>query len=164
VNGQPVWSTSESAAVPIIRDNPQNSASYTPSVGNMNIGYSAELGLWLLTFDGGRSSMATAGTYFTYAKELTGPWATPQLIFNQARDNALGVYVHNPNANPADGLTGPTIGQHDPVTTPGGTYAPYLIERFTKVNGNTLRIYWLISTWNPYTIVKMRSEFTIGRP
>lgn len=41
-------------------------------------------------FDGGRQSRATGGFYFTYAKEPTGPWAAPQLIFNSTRDNALG--------------------------------------------------------------------------
>jgi len=39
-----------------------------------------------------------------------------------------------------------------------------IVEQFTRVAGNTLRIYWLVSTWNPYTVVKMRSAFTIARP
>jgi hypothetical protein len=163
-NGQPVWSTSEAAAVPIVRDNPTNAANYSPSVGNVSVGYSADLGLWLMLYDGGRQSQATGGFYFTYAKDPTGPWATPQLIFNPVRDNAYGTYIHNPALSPSDGLTGPMIGPNDPVTSPGGPYAPMLIDRFTKVSGNTLRIYYLNSTWNPYTVVKMRSEFTIGRP
>ena len=29
------------------------------------------------------------------------------------------------------------------------------------VTGNTLKIYYTLSTWNPYTVVKMRSELTI---
>ena len=48
--------------------------------------------------------------------------------------------------------------------TPGAAFAPMIVERFTRVAGNTLRIYWLVSTWNPYTVVKMRSAFTIARP
>ena len=50
------------------------------------------------------------------------------------------------------------IGGNNPYTTPGGPYAPYMIERFTRVTGNTLSIYYTISTWNPYTTVEMRSE------
>ncbi len=46
--------------------------------------------------------------------------------------------------------------------TRGGAYAPNMIERFTTVSGNTLTIYYTMSTWNPYTIVKMRSQFTIA--
>jgi len=117
-----------------------------------------------MTFDGGRQSAATRGVYFTYAKEPWGPWATPQVIFNAARDNALGVFIHNASAVPSDGLTGPTIGPNDPVTTSGAAYAPSIIERFTRVAGSTLKIYYLLSTWNPYTVVKMRSEFSITRP
>jgi hypothetical protein len=38
-----------------------------------------------------------------------------------------------------------------------------MIERFTRVSGSMLKIYYVMSTWNPYTVVKMRSEFTIIR-
>jgi hypothetical protein len=163
-NGQPVWSTSEAAAVPIVRDNPLNTPNYSPTVGNVSVGYSTDLGLWLMLYDGGRQSPSTGGFYFTYAKQPTGPWATPQLIFNGARDGALGAYIHNPSASPSDGLNGPVIGPIDPATTPGAAYAPMLIGRFTRVTGNSMKIYYLNSTWNPYTVVKMRSEFTIGHP
>jgi hypothetical protein len=155
VNGQPTWTSSEAAAVPVVQDS---------TVGNMTITYSADLGMWLMTYDGGRGNRATAGAYLTYAKDPWGPWAEPILIYNNPRDPGLGLFIHNPTIVPSDGLAGPTIGDNDPVTTPGGSYAPSLIERFTRVNGNTLRIYWLLSTWNPYTVVKMRSELTISRP
>ena len=167
VNGQPTWTTSEASAVPIIQDNPLNGPAWpnnNPTVGNLSVAYSVNLGMWLMTYDGGRQSPATRGMYVTYAKDPWGPWAAPQLIFNSPRDPGYGVFIHNPNAVPGDGLTGPTIGNNDPTTTSGAAYAPCLIERFTRVNGNTLRIYWLMSTWNPYTVVKMRSDFTIGRP
>lgn len=81
------------------------------------------------------------------------------------RDKALGVYIHDPSIvpdPPGDGLNGPVIGSNNPYTTPGGTFAPQMIERFITVSGSTLKIYYLLSTWNPYTEVKMRSEFTIG--
>jgi hypothetical protein len=167
VNGQPTWVSSEALAVPIVQDNPLNGPAWpndNPTAGNMTVAYSADLGMWLMTYDGGRQSRATGGTYLTYAKDPWGPWAMPVLIYNNPRDPGLGLFIHNPSAVPSDGLAGPTIGDNDPVTTPGGAYAPSIIERFTRVNGNTLRIYWLMSTWNPYTVVKMRSELTIGRP
>jgi hypothetical protein len=154
VNGQPVWSSSESAAVPVVAEKGG------PSIGNVSVIYSPALGLWLMTYDGGRQSPSTAGVYFTYAKDPWGPWAEPQLIFNQRRDGANGTFVHDPGITPNDGLNGPTIGGNDPRTTPGGTYAPYMIERFTRVSGSTLSIYYTLSTWNPYTIVLMRTDFT----
>ena len=117
-----------------------------------------------MTYDGGRQTAATRGVYLAYAKDPWGPWAAPVLIYNIPRDAGLGVFIHNPSAVPNDGLNGPVIGPNDPVTTPGGPYAPSIIGRFTRVTGNTLKVYFLLSTWNPYTVVKMRSELTIGRP
>ena len=167
VNGQPTWTSSEAAAVPIVQDNPLNGPAWpndNPTAGNLTVAWSADLGMWLMTYDGGRQSPATRGVYLTYAKDPWGPWAAPILIYNTPRDPGFGTFIHNPSAVPSDGLIGPTIGDNDPVTTPGGAYAPSIIGRFTRVTGNTLRIYWLVSTWNPYTVVKMRSELTIGRP
>jgi len=37
-----------------------------------------------------------------------------------------------------------------------------MVDRFTNVSGTTLTIYYTMSTWNPYTVVKMRSQFTIA--
>ena len=157
VRGQPTWSSSESEAVPLFVD-PES----TKTIGNVSVIFSEELGLWLMTYDGGKTP-TTVGAYFAYAPEPWGPWSDPQLIFNARREGALGQYIHDPTIVPSDGLTGPTIGQNDPNTTRGGFYAPYLIERFTRVTGNKLSIYYTGSTWNPYTIVLLRSELTIGR-
>lgn len=159
VNGIPQWSTSESAAVPVVVDHATN-----PTIGYVSVTYSRDLDLWLMTYDGGAQSQSTIGVYFSYASEPWGPWSTPQLIFNPRRDGAVGKFMHDPRANPSDGLQGPTIGANDPNTTPGAAYAPYTIERFTRVNGTRLSIYYTISTWNPYTIVELRSDFTVTRP
>jgi hypothetical protein len=168
VNGQPTWSTSESAARPVLVDNPLKTPSYTPSVGNVSVMFSNELDLWLMTYDskGGGQAQTHGGFYFAYAREPWGPWSEPQLIFNPRRDGASGSYIHDPSIlpnPPGDGLNGPTIGPNDPSSTPGGPYAPYMIERFTTITGDRLSIYYTLSTWNPYTIVEMRSDFTIGR-
>ena len=168
VNGQPTWTSSEASAVPVVQDNPQNGPAWpndAPSAGHVSVAYSIDLNLWLMTYDGGHQSSTTKGAYFTYAQQPWGPWAAPQQIFNEMRDNAFGVFIHNPNIlpdPPGDGLNGPTIGSNDPNTTPGSAYAPLLIERFTTVTGDLLKIYYTMSTWNPYTVVRMRSEFKIS--
>ena len=158
VNGQPQWSSSESAAVPVVTTNP-------PTMGNVSVTYSNDLSLWLMIYDT-FGSQATSGVWFAYASQPWGPWSTPQLIFHGVRDGAMGSYIHDPSIvpnPPGDGLNGPTIGPNDPYTTRGGAYAPYLIERFLRVSGTELSIYYTLSTWNPYTVVEMRSRFTIGR-
>ena len=168
VEGQPTWTSAESGAVPVVQDNPGGGPAWpndTPSVGNVSVAYSTDLGLWLMTYDGGRQAAKTTGAYFAYASQPWGPWSTPQLIFNANRDNGRGVFIHDPSVvpdPPGDGLNGPVIGSNDPYTTPGGDFAPLMIERFTRVSGNTLKIYYMMSTWNPYTVVKMRSEFQVA--
>jgi hypothetical protein len=172
VNGQPVWAASEAGAVPVVQDNPSNGPGWpmdNPSVGNMSVAYSSAAGLWLMTYDGGRNTSTpgkTRGVYFTYAPQPWGPWAAPQLIFNDSRDNAygLGGYIHNPNIlpdPPGDGLNGPMIGSNDIYTSSGGGFAPQLIERFVTLTSNTLEIYYNLSTWNPYVVVRIRSQFTV---
>jgi hypothetical protein len=166
VNGAPTWTDLESAAVPVVVDNPLgHTPPDGPTVGNISVIYAQDLGLWLMTYDGGRQTPATNGVYFAYAPAPWGPWSSPQLVFNAKRDDALGVFIHDPSIVPDDLLDGPTINptNNPPATTRGGIYAPFQIERFTVVDGDTLNISYLMSTWNPYTVVRMRSQFRIAR-
>jgi hypothetical protein len=79
------------------------------------------------------------------------------------RDGAAGKFIHIPNRNPADGLAGPVIGkgQANPEAVHGGAYAPYVVERWTKVRGSELSIYYVLSTWNPYVVVLMQSRLRV---
>ncbi len=166
VAGQPTWTATETGAVPVVVDDPLGGPAWpndTPTIGNVSVIYSSELRLWLMAYDGGRQKPATAGVYVCYAPEPWGPWSAPQLVFNATRDHGLGEFIHDPSLPPpGDGLTGPTIGGNDPATTRGGDYAPELIERFTRVQGDMLSISYLMSTWNPYTVVRMRSDLSIS--
>jgi hypothetical protein len=71
------------------------------------------------------------------------------------------------NSFPAGaGPGGPTIGPqtapgNPPLSTRGGIYAPEMIGRFTEIQGDTLKIYYTLSTWNPYAVVEMESDFQI---
>jgi hypothetical protein len=166
VDGQPTWTGSEAEAVPVLLDNPLlNLPPDAPTIGNVSVSWSADLGLWLMTYDGGRQTEATTGVHFSSAPAAWGPWSPPQLVFNAIRDHALGVFIHDPKSVPDDLLDGPTIApaNNPPATTRGGIYAPFQIERFTRVAGETLTISYTLSTWNPYTVVRMRSQFRIAR-
>jgi uncharacterized protein (TIGR03437 family) len=178
-NGQPAWSASESSAVPIVTDlDPAN-----PTIGNVSVFYSQPLGLWLMVYDEHTGSLSTKGIYFTYAAKPWGPWSTPQLVFNGCRDKGYGNFIFYyyataaqnqcPSAMPAGvtsapgsaGPAGPTIGDqtvNDPNTTQGDPYAPALVERFTIVSGNTLKLFYMLATWNPYAVVMMESDFNIA--
>ena len=36
-----------------------------------------------------------------------------------------------------------------------------MIESFTRITNSTVFIYYTMATWNPYTVLKMRSAFSI---
>jgi hypothetical protein len=39
--------------------------------------------------------------------------------------------------------------------------APYVVERWTKVKGSELSIYYVLSTWNPYVVILMKSRLHV---
>jgi hypothetical protein len=147
----PTWSDKEADAKPIVKNG---------TLGDLSVTWCKDLGLWLMTYDRRVPSDCVA---FSYSRTPWGPWSDPQPIFNPVRDHALGNYIHNPGANPPDGLAGPVIGKPKSEwrATAGGFYAPYVVERFTKVVGRELHIYYCLSTWNPYVVVLMKSRFRI---
>lgn len=160
-NGQPQWDPYETNAAPIL-------ANYG-SMGDLSVAYSSNLGLWLLMFDAGwNDTNVVNGIYFSYATDPWGPWAAPQLIFEKRRDDcALGRYIHQgiaaTNCSAGDGLMGPIIDQSkNPCPVDGVAFAPMIIERFITISNNTLKLYYTMGTFNPYTVVKMRSEFIIS--
>jgi hypothetical protein len=150
--GAPTWSETESAAIPIVRNG---------TMGDLSVTWCKDLNLWLMTYDS--RDPAPRGILFSYSRTPWGPWSEPQIIFNAMRDGALGKFIHNPQANPDDGLAGPVIGkgQANPQAVHGGAYAPYVVERWTKVLGPELTIYYVLSTWNPYVVVLMKSRLHV---
>jgi hypothetical protein len=48
----------------------------------------------------------------------------------------------------------------------GGTYAPYVLNRYTTAAesegaGRSSTIYWVVSTWNPYEVSVMRTTLHV---
>jgi lysophospholipase L1-like esterase len=150
--GAPAWSEKESDSKPIVQNG---------TMGDLSVTWCKDLGLWLMTYDS--RAPAPAGIEFSYSRTPWGPWKEPQIIFQAVRDGALGKFIHKPGANPADGLAGPVIGkgQADPEAVHGGAYAPYVVERWTKVQGSEVDLYYVLSTWNPYVVVLMKSRMQV---
>jgi len=150
--GAPAWSEKESDARAIVQNG---------TMGDLSVTWCKDLGLWLMTYDS--REPAPRGILFSSSRTPWGPWSDPQTIFNARRDGAVGKFIHNPQAFPDDGLAGPVIGkgQANPQAVHGGAYAPYVIERWTKVQGSELSIYYVLSTWNPYVVVLMKSRLHV---
>ncbi len=150
--GAPVWSEREADATPIVRNG---------TMGDLSVTWCRDLGVWLMTYDS--RPPAGAGVLFSFAPAPWGPWSEPQVVFNAVRDGAVGTFIHVPDRQPPDGLAGPVIGkgQANPEAVHGGTYAPYVVERWTTVRGSELNLYYVLSTWNPYVVVLMKSRLRI---
>ena len=150
--GSPQWSDRETDATPIVRNG---------TMGDLSVTWCDDPGLWLMTYDS--RPPATQGILFSYSKTPWGPWSEPQVIFSPNRDGAFGRFIHDPRATPPDGLSGPVIGQGkaNPDAVRGGSYAPYVVERWTRRRGDELSLYYVLSTWNPYVVVLMKSVLRI---
>jgi hypothetical protein len=146
LDGEPQWSPNEADAMPLVEQ-----ATY----GELSVAYIADLGLWVLLGDG----RFPTGILMRFAPNPWGPWSEPATIFNGVTDGGRGVFIHEPNKD--DGLAGPVASLQDPRAIPGSQYGAYLIERFARVDGDELSLDYLMSTWNPYTVVRMRSRFAI---
>ncbi len=149
--GAPTWSNVESDATPIVRNG---------TLGDLSVTWCQDLGLWLMTYD---RRAPTTGVAFSYSRTPWGPWSEGQVRFNAVRDGASGTFIHNPDAHPADGVAGPVIGrgQANPAAVRGGAYAPYVVERWTRLRGSELNLYYVLSTWNPYVVVLMKSRLHV---
>jgi hypothetical protein len=144
--GAPSRSDRESEAKPIIQNG---------TLGDLSVTWRKNLGLWLMTYD--RRAL-TRGIAFSYSRTPWGPWSAPQILFNVANDG-IGRFIHSPDVDPPDGLAGPVIGkgQMNPDAARGRAYAPYMVERWTKLKGSELSLYYVLSTWNPYVVILMKS-------
>ena len=180
-NGQPEWTrpaadaqdalNRQTRATPVIVDDAPS-----PSIGNISAAYVPALRLWLMTYNAdGTNPPVTRSVFLRYASTPWGKWSDPLPIYNACTNGGFGNYIHyvgdkkDAGCRAADpgpsGPGGPMVGQdngsNDPETQRGGAFAPSMIEPFTKVQNGTLSIYYTLSTWNPYTVVKMRSDFRI---
>jgi hypothetical protein len=130
-------------------------------MGDLSVTWCKDLGLWLMTYDS--RPPAPRGILFSYSRTPWGPWSESQIVFNAVRDGAAGKFIHDPKAQPDDGLAGPVIGKgkKNPAAVHGGAYAPYVVERWTKLQGSELHLYYVLSTWNPYVVVLMKSRLNV---
>jgi hypothetical protein len=181
VNGRPTWTQPATTAQQVL-DNQRHAVPVffdrapSPSIGNISVAYVPAIGLWLMTYNAdGTNPPATRSVFLRYAAAPWGPWSDPQPIFNACNDGGFGSYIHYhrdlPGSDcaiadpPPSGPGGPMIdedtGNNDPETSRGGAFAPSIIERFTTLKNGKFSIYYTLSTWNPYTVIKMRSDFNM---
>lgn len=145
----PQWTPDESSAAPVVQH---------PVIGELSVCWCRAAGIWLMTYN----SVRPRGIMLRWARQPWGPWSEGIVIFNPWRDGGYGQFMRAAMPVFGGGPWGPVIGSRDdPRQIWGGEYGPYLIERFTRVANDRMTIYYVMSTWNPYTVVLMRSQLDI---
>ena len=93
-----------------------------------------------------------------------GPWSASSVILSADRDGAPCRLVMT------DHGCGNQERYHDPnKPVAGGLYAPYVLDRYTvalpssPLGARRTRIYWLVSTWDPYQVSVMRTDLEVPR-
>jgi hypothetical protein len=182
VNGTtPSWGTSADEAVPVFDAGTEKlqgpltcldtHQQYVGGcIGEMSVTWNAPLQKWIMLYNcfdfagagtGGAKSEIEEGVRIRLADAPWGPWSDPAVLFtsdNVAGDHGWCHFMHQ--GGPASGCDD-LGGDNDDL--PGNPYGPYLLSRFSQMgfrrpDGAGTRIYYLMSTWNPYQVVVMSSD------
>jgi uncharacterized protein DUF4185 len=158
--GQPFWSDNENDAAALF---------CAGDVGELSVRWNPFLARYLCLFN----SENPLGIHMHTAKRPWGPWSErPVMVFDPGfREDpndpcsgaGYGRFMHIPwNVALCDHV-------QDDMFTPGsfrdnewgGGYGPYQITRFTSgVRGRSSNLYFVMSTWNPYSVMLMTTTIT----
>jgi len=143
--GQPSWSCKEEDAVPLFDQ---------PCVGELSVRFNKFTRKWIMLYNCGTDRQLIN---MRTADHPWGPWSDPQVIFDPNRDGAFCRFMH----------LGWEIDKCDDLQDPGRAfdngdpYGPYQFEDLATGDENSTTIYFTMSTWNPYTVVLMKTTLTL---
>ena len=143
-DGRPRWSRREGDAAPLFRHD---------VVGEFSVAYITVVGRYVALYN----SSAPRGITMRSSPTPWGPWSDGQVIFEPWRDGGYGHFLHISSTFKGD--RSDTF--HDPRREAewGGEYGPYLMSRYTTPTpSGGVRLYYTLSTWNPYQVVVMRTD------
>ena len=145
-DGKPQWLPKEADAVPLFRHD---------VVGEFSVAYLEPVKRYVMLYN----SEEPRGITMRSAEAPWGPWSEGTVIFEPWRDNGYGRFLHISTKfkDKSDTLSDPK--REDEW---GGEYGPYVMARFTSGSDGQCRIYYTMSTWNPYQVVVMRSDLKVG--
>jgi Domain of unknown function (DUF4185) len=125
-------------------------------LGEFSVTWNKALRVWLMLYNCGGRIVARSANY------PWGPWSPSSEILSPDKDGSPCHLLmtdqgcgnqqryHNQNSNVA-----------------GGFYAPYVLDRYTTGLSSTAfvkraRIYWTLSTWDPYQVSIMRTDLEVA--
>ncbi len=140
---KPIWSSQEADAIDLFNQR---------CVGELSVAYNEFIGKWIMLYNCGNNP-GPRGINARTAENPWGPWSEPFVIFNDRRDNGYCNFMHsNWQVEVCDSI-------HDAGRQNiwAGSYGPYQFDRLATGNDLETTIYYTMSTWNPYTVLLMKS-------
>lgn len=185
-DGVPQFSPREIDAKPLDLSYPQGdpSTEVEDEPGELSVGWIQPLHKWMLLYGGeyapeslvamqgtGASAVQAnpyGGIHVRFAEHPWGPWSAPQDILRAHTDKDEIVPITNA---PKGILARPDCNDPDcapresgfPTTERGGFYSAHMVEPWTTDRGSEVDVYWVVSTWNPYQVVLMKTTFGVRR-
>jgi hypothetical protein len=143
---QPRWSAAEDDAVPLLGEG---------CVGELSVRWNPLLGVWICLYnaDWPADRGSVGGIVMRWSKRPYGPWSKGEIAFSV--DDGLGKFMHLPNADHTQEGFGA-----DRSADLAGMYGPYQIPQYTRATDDGVRIYFTMSTWNPYQVMLMTINIT----
>ena len=143
-NSRPIWESNESMAKPLFSSR---------CVGELSVRWNYYLEKWIMLYN--CAFCNTTGVIIRLADNPWGPWSTPKIVFDRA--DAYGRFIHQPGR---DKLYDQDRDRDLPSDW-GYEYGPYQMSPYaTGIRGRYTKIYFTLSTWNPYQVVQMAAIIT----
>ena len=134
---QPIWTSDESMAKPLFP---------TGCAAEISVRWNYYLEKWIMLYN--CELCNTRGVIVRLADTPWGPWSAPKIIFDP--EDGYGKFIHEPGK---DDLNDPTRDGHEDK---GHEYGPYQMAPYsTGIKGRYTKIYFTMSTWNPYQVMQM---------
>jgi hypothetical protein len=144
-SGNPRWSRNEADAAPLFQQ---------PQIGEFSVAHLAPVNRYVMLYNADKPR----GITMRWAKTPWGPWSEGTVIFDPWRDNGYGHFMH---------ISAKLKDRRDALSDPnradewGGEYGPYVLGRYTNGSAGRCRIYYTMSTWNPYQVMVMQSDLQV---
>jgi hypothetical protein len=142
---EPRWSPKEADAVPLFRHD---------VVGEFSVAFLKPVKRYVMLYN----SDKPRGITMRSAEQPEGPWSEGTVVFEPWRDDGYEHFMH---------ISAKFKDKKDLLSDPkredewGGEYGPYIMARFTREADGRCRIYYTMSTWNPYQVVVMRTDLEL---
>lgn len=138
--GLPIWSDNEADATALFDQ---------PCLGEFSVQRNTFLNKWVMLYNCDKPR----GINFRVSDVPWGTWSTSQILFNPRDDGGYCSFIHVSYVQRVCDFVSDLGHEFDW----GGEYAPEVIQRLTSGDSTQSTIYYLMSTWNPYNVVLMKS-------